>query len=570
MPGSWWVPYATAALAMALTVLTWRAIVSSQYANLRRSVQSAAWSVQYEISNEVHLLAAGLKVLAALPPDPEVWRDEARVLSKSFPGLVTLEWIDARYRVRDALPSGDLEAPPLDRTQMKRLRRVRRSGDAVTVTPIFRLQNGKDAIRVAVPRYSRAASGDLVSAVVTVGDFTFTTLAGDVPEFHVELRSEGRVLYTRGDADLLRSSPWREEKALRLPGGAAWLLTVAPSSAFVASIRTSLAELVLGAGTLLALLLGVTLGMTRTRAAQARRLSSEVEQRRRAEEAVRAVAGELETRVKERTAELEKVNAALSIENALRENVQSSLVRSNKDLERFAAFVSHELRQPLATMAIWTDLLESSPRAVLEEKGRTYVGKIRDSIRRMARLIEGELALSRVANDQASRERVDLARLLPELVADLGPMLRQRGSRVEIGEVPVIRADAGQIRQVFQNLIENAIKYRRPDVPPVIQIDGEARACADGSDSECEVRVRDNGRGFEPEKAEELFAMFRRAHESAADGAGVGLAVCRRIIEHHGGVITASGRPGDGATFTIVLPSERCESDAPAPRRQTA
>ena len=299
-----------------------------------------------------------------------------------------------------------------------------------------------------------------------------------------------------------------------------------------------------------------------------RALQAEVASRRTAEEEIRTLATELEQRVRDRTIELASSNTALRNENALRQRAQATLESANSNLRHFASFVSHELRQPLATMALWTELLETNPDVGLNERGRGYLKQLRSSIDRMTGFLEAQLRLARVTYTQPTfEEDVDIAALIREVVGDGSLGLRHAGATVEIGDLPTVHADSAQMRQLFRNLIENAIKYRRPDTALLIRIEGQITRR--DSSRYCEIRFHDNGQGFAESDAEKIFDLFEQlpGRKSAGTGSGVGLAICRRIVEHHGGTIRAEGQPGAGASFIIDFPLQRCEGrdDDPVP-----
>jgi signal transduction histidine kinase len=297
-----------------------------------------------------------------------------------------------------------------------------------------------------------------------------------------------------------------------------------------------------------------------------RLLSLEIAERRRAEGEVRALAHDLERRVAQRTADLARANTALRTENRLRERAQVTLARANEDLRQFASFVSHELRQPLASGQIWGELLETTAGSTLDERGRKYLTQLRSAITRMGAFLEGQLRLARAAYEEreTSMEDVALGELVEQVASGFKGELDEAGARLDIGQLPVVRADAAQMRQVFRNLIENAIKYRRPEVPLRVTIESTTTD-VDG-DGMCEIRVHDNASGFTEDQAEEIFKIFRRFGDGTVSGSGLGLALCRRILEHHGGTISAVGRPGEGATFFIRLPvglEEHASAGAP-------
>ncbi len=265
----------------------------------------------------------------------------------------------------------------------------------------------------------------------------------------------------------------------------------------------------------------------------------------------------LEGLVAERTAELMKANAALLAEVDERRRAEEreaaaarELRRSNAELEQFAYVASHDLQEPLRKIQAFGDLLGTKHGAALPEEGRGYVGKMKASAGRMSRLIDDLLSFSRVTTHAKPFTRVNLADTVREVVDDLELRAEKVGGRIEVGELPEVEGDAVQMRQLFQNLIGNALKFHRPDVPPVVRVSAEHGAGG------WTIAVADNGIGFEDRHAARIFQVFQRLHgRDEYEGTGVGLAICRKIVDRHGGTITAHGRPGEGATFVVTLPA---------------
>jgi signal transduction histidine kinase len=275
--------------------------------------------------------------------------------------------------------------------------------------------------------------------------------------------------------------------------------------------------------------------------ARSRALEGEVLGHRLAEEEVRRLNLELEERVSERTAELQ---------------------RSNEGLRGFASFLSHELRQPVASQALWADLLEAEQGARLDAAGREYVREIRRSTRRIGELIDAQLALADDASQSRAGRVLDIGWLLDEVASDLKPDLDRTGAVIHRGPLPGFVGDPRLFYQLFRNLVENSIKYRREGVRPEIRVSGSL-------DGETVVIVyADNGQGFEPADAERIFASFEPVNGGGADGLGLGLALCRRVVERSGGTIVAEGRPDEGASFTLRLPATPSEAiGGPSDRR---
>jgi PAS domain S-box-containing protein len=265
----------------------------------------------------------------------------------------------------------------------------------------------------------------------------------------------------------------------------------------------------------------------------------------------------LEELVDERTEELQRTNKKLKREIAERNLAQkellrmtASLQRSNADLEQFAYVASHDLREPLMLVTAFAERLRQHAGDGLDERGRGYVERIIKSADTLRELVDALLQLSRVSTSTTPFEPVDLNRLVLEVLEGLEEPLARSDARVEIGPLPVLHGDPVQIRQLFQNLISNALKYRLPDVAPLVQITG--RLLADGV---CEITVADNGIGMEEKDLERIFEPFVRLHgRGVFDGSGMGLTTCRKIVTRHGGEIKAWSRPGQGAAIVVRLP----------------
>jgi signal transduction histidine kinase len=226
------------------------------------------------------------------------------------------------------------------------------------------------------------------------------------------------------------------------------------------------------------------------------------------------------------------------------------LERSNAALEEFASVASHDLQEPLRKILAFGDLLNAAAGPLLEGQPRDHLGRMLNAVGRMRTLIHDLLLYSQVTTRVQPLVRTDLDRIAREVVVDLETTIAESGGRVEIEALPTIDADPLQMRQLFQNLIGNAIKYRRPDLPPVVTL-----SCLHPLGPTCSIIVADNGIGFNERQAGKIFGMFVRLHgRSEYAGSGIGLAICRKIVERHQGTISATSTPRQGATFTVTLP----------------
>ena len=248
----------------------------------------------------------------------------------------------------------------------------------------------------------------------------------------------------------------------------------------------------------------------------------------------------------------------------------TQLERSNRELQDFAYIASHDLQEPLRKIQAFGDRLETRYTGALDEQGRDYLQRMQQAARRMQRLINDLLAYSRVTTGGQLFVAVDLAQVAREVLSDLEVRLEQTGGQVEVGDsstlrqaqdgagLPKIQADPTQMRQLLQNLIGNALKFHREGVPPVIKLHAQISEVFETS--EVSITVEDNGIGFNEKYLDRLFQPFQRLHgRQEYEGSGMGLAICRKIVERHGGSITARSTPGQGTTFIVVLPLKHSE-----------
>lgn len=225
------------------------------------------------------------------------------------------------------------------------------------------------------------------------------------------------------------------------------------------------------------------------------------------------------------------------------------LERSNAALDEFASVASHDLQEPVRKILSFGDLLNASAGPALEGNAREHLARMLSAATRMRTLTSDLLLYSQVTTRVQPFARTDLARIAREVIADLETSIAESGGRIEVGELPVIDADALQMRQLLQNLLGNALKYRQKDTPPVVRLNSSSAG------TDCTITVTDNGIGFNEKHAGKIFRMFVRLHGRAEyEGSGIGLAICRKIVERHGGTIAAASTTGQGATFTVTLP----------------
>lgn len=292
-----------------------------------------------------------------------------------------------------------------------------------------------------------------------------------------------------------------------------------------ASVSSSRAGRVIMIGNLLALFFLLLAGAV---------IFQEMGQRRRAEEEVRNLNADLERRVADRTAEL--------AERA------KDLARSNSELQQFAYVASHDLQEPLRMVASFTQLLAKRYSDKLDDDAREFINYAVDGAKRMQTLISDLLSYSRVGTQGKAFELVHCDAVLDRVLKSLKIAIEDNGAVIAREPLPAVSGDSIQLSQLFQNLLTNAIKFHG-EKPPLVQISAKKNG------STWKLSVRDNGIGISPEHADRIFVIFQRLHtKTEYPGTGIGLAICKKIIERHGGRIWVEASPGGGSTFFFTIP----------------
>lgn len=250
----------------------------------------------------------------------------------------------------------------------------------------------------------------------------------------------------------------------------------------------------------------------------------------------------------------ERMRAQEELHSAMRR-----LEASNRELEDFAYVASHDLQEPLRKIQAFGDRLKAKHAGELAPQARDYVDRMQAAAKRMQILINDLLTFSRVTTKAQPFTPVDLGQIAREVAHDLELRAHDAGGEISIGALPSIDADPLQMRQLLQNLVSNALKFHREGVPPRVEVSGES------DNGRARVVVKDNGIGFEEKYAERIFTMFERLHgRGIYEGTGIGLAICRKIAERHGGEIAARSTPGEGSTFTVTLPIHHTHEESHA------
>lgn len=489
--------------------------------------------IRAELDSRMHSIATLAREWQdRLLPRRGDWESDVRLFLSQSPGLHSIVWVDAdgdqswAYPPEVALPGIDIDQLRAGGTALRR---------PVMLKPVLP-KDGIPRLRILAPLRERGVLVGWLAATYSSRELFQEVLASVDKTFEVGIAA-GEIDLYHPPATAKDDPPHPvSHTALALPGDELKIeIAVEPSDDVIAAAHSRLPGATLAGGLALSILAMLALYQRNVAAQQARALAGEIERHQRTEAEVRRLNASLEQRVSERTSDLE---------------------RSNDELQKFASFLSHELRQPLGTQMIWIELLESQAASALDETAQRNLEKIRAMALRMSDLISAQIAITQQPGARAASTRVDLAAVVREAIGVVAPRVEEAGAKVSVGALPQARGDAGQLAQLFRNLLENALKYRRDGVQCEISITAHPAsdpAFAGG----CEIAVEDNGRGFAPEDAERIFAESERLDVEGPEGQGLGLALCRKIIDRHGGCLRADGRPGEGATFRIVLPDYR-------------
>lgn len=277
-------------------------------------------------------------------------------------------------------------------------------------------------------------------------------------------------------------------------------------------------------------------------------LEKEVEVRKRAQKALEDTNLLLEDKVKERTQELLKIN--------------KDLEQSNVELQQYASVASHDLQEPLRKIITFTGIIRDKYLHGVSG-AQTYMNKVIASTERMRSLINDLLNYSKLSVE-SSFKMTSLKEIVDETIADLELSIEEKSAKLFVGELPSAEVIPGQMRQVFQNILSNALKFSKTDIAPTITIEGElvsgksfsSKPSSDGD--YVRIFIRDDGIGFDNRYVEKVFTLFQRLHgRTEYEGTGIGLAIVKKIIDKHHGLITAESKEGEGATFIIVLPKQQ-------------
>lgn len=258
----------------------------------------------------------------------------------------------------------------------------------------------------------------------------------------------------------------------------------------------------------------------------------------------------LEVEISERKMSEEKVKA---LNTQLLINIEQ-LEAANKDLDRFAFMASHDLKEPLRKIRIFSDRIGTKFHETLNDEAKTYLERIQNAAQRMQVLIEDILTFSKLSAEKKEFAKSDLNVLMDEVLTEMNGMVNEKNARINVEKLPVLSVNSTLIKPLFHNLLSNSLKYSRKDIAPVIKIWSSVPEQS-SENKYCRIFFEDNGIGFDPKYSEQIFQMFTRLNQvKEVEGTGIGLAFCKKIVEEHRGFISATGKVNEGSVFTVSLP----------------
>lgn len=581
-----WLPVLVGVAVFTAALLLSQALLVQEHRQIERTIAAVASGVRTEITGHVDtriLTLTGMAQRWAYTGAPlrDQGEFEAELTLQRFPGYQGIVCLDPSLQVRWQV------APTLARIQetlrnvlsrhAQQVRQTAQNENAVTVLSPVDLGQGSKGFIVLVPLWQARVFEGFMVGIFVFQDLLETLLKNVAPGYAIAIFDGLEEVYRRGPTGDRDEMEWGHEMLIE-PYGLTWQARVWPLPAELHTKRSALPEVTLGAGLAVATLVAwmVALAQTSRRRAQDVvaayiRLTREMVERQRVEEELRQAHGALELRVQERTLELAQANTELRRENGERRRAEEALARqakelarSNHELEHFAHVASHDLQEPLRKILAFGDRLKVKCGPDLNAQGFDYVERMQSAATRMQTLIDDLLTFSRVGTHPRPFVPVDLSVVAQTIVSDMEVSIQRVNGTVQIDKLPTIDADPVQMGQLLQNLISNALKFHRAGAPPVVKVSSALLPTEehDGNNShnpqQCRLWVEDNGIGFDEQYLAQIFQPFQRlVSRDEYEGTGMGLAICQKIVERHGGEITAQSSLGKGTTFIITLPIQQ-------------
>jgi signal transduction histidine kinase len=535
-------PFIVQAGGITISLLLWQALLVQEHRGLEDTVARTAAHVEGEIASRMEARIQALSRLAtragwsALPVQKE-WAADADMIVRDFPGFQAISWIDTDLRVQGITPLVGNEAVLLPTVMTEPTRRALfekvRTTQTLSISRTLDLVQGGRGFVVFVPIVREGKFAGIICGGFHAETLFATILHGIAPGYSLVLMNADEELYRRLPDEPALEEEWGKPTKVEFVG-THWQVRMWPQAATVAAQHSLLPIWALGSGFLATTLISVVIALAQEsrRRAQAaemtnRELARENTKRTKAEAEIRALNNELEQRVRERTIAVERANA---------------------DLQQLAYVSAHDLQEPVRMVSTYTQLLARRYQDKLDAEADHFIGYIIEGASRIHMLLTDLLAYLQLDQSEAEKRDIPCEEILENALGGLKKTITAAAALVTHDPLPTVRGDAMQLTLVFRNLLENALLFRL-STPPRVHVWAEQR------DDDWLFAVRDNGIGIEPQYAKQIFFMFERLHTQAEyPGTGMGLTLCQKIIERHGGKIWVESQVGQGATFYFTIP----------------
>lgn len=511
-----------------ITVVTWKMLKDHQDAQIARMAETQSYAARSQLVRNIDTVFRALRDVQVywtryghLPRDQ--WESNEGVEIARYTGIELILWSDpargTHYVRTPEHPVFDYRPTDEEWLKYERLEVKAGSVSGDTVLGPYVDDTGKVTYEVYIAATGAQPSGTLVAVVDTEKSFT-RLLLDESPGYAISIFWDDVLLHQRGETSPELPESWIRQGLVRTSLGPVWRVVHAPTAQLAESLQTPALSAVLASGLAIAMLIGLLLfenGRARSRA-----LAAEA--------------------AEQKLADLNR-----DLERQIAERVQELADRST-DLETITDSVAHDLRNPLNSISVNTQLLQQQFRDVLGEEGLDALHRMSGGVKRMTEILDRLLGLSVVSHAIFHREEVDIAEFATDVFEELSATEQPPAVEFVVGDLPRADADPTLVRTLVMNLLSNALKYTRDKSQRRIELSSEKRG---GVVVYC---VRDNGIGFDPASEERMFLAFERLDgNSEYDGVGLGLDIAARVVRRHGGRIWAKGRRGEGAAFYFTL-----------------
>lgn len=543
-----WLPVIIGISVLSGTFLLWRVSVTLERANIEKMLHLKTSALRANINDQLESRVQALIRMANRwethgRPDRKEWQADAELYVSHYGVYRSIMWMDPTLHARWIAPLKGNEADMnrysgLDLGGSKALEAAREKHKA-WMSPAVAEKGGEvfaAFIPIFIPIVNEKFDGFIVGVFGVRELFDSILHDEDLDGYSIALSNNGRAIYSRGEAPEMNGLA---HEALINLHGMDLAVRVWPKKELLAGSRTLMPGFILISGILvsgLLALVGYFAGKAQRRAGTAETVNRK-----------------LEFEINER----ERIEQELQRNYEVIERSAGELKRSNAELEQFASVVSHDLQEPLRVIRGYLQLISRRYKGKLDNSADEFIGFAVDGAARMQDIISDLLAYSRVGSRSKSLTSVNCGEIMSMTGRNLGRLIEESGAVITHSPLPTVTADASQLEHLFMNLVGNAIKYRGEEKPS-IHVFAEERS------DEWLFSFRDNGIGIDPRYSEKIFEMFQRLHGKGSEysGTGIGLAICKKVVENHNGRIWVESQPGAGSTFFFTLPTQTGKDQA--------